>query len=278
MTVLILGGNGYLGSKIVNSISVCDFVFCTVRTGESLNLLQESPNINIIDSSIDSVKNCITANKIDIIINTVCSYERSGINISTVIDSNLIYPASTIPYAIEHGIKRIITIDTSLPKDLNMYAQAKSMFAEIGKYYTQKISELTFINIKLENYYGEDEPKNRFLHSVISSLKNNEDVLLTEGKQHRDFIYIDDVLRAIKLLTTFTAYGYYDVPLGTGEGPTIQEVVSYLKELLHSESRLLFGAIPSRFREPDCVADMSFLQSIGFENLYTYKKGLRRII
>lgn len=277
MTIFVLGGNGYLGSKIVNTLNN-NKVYCTARCSESLNLLTVTQNVTVIDAGIEKVKDCIKNNNIDVLINTVCSYEREDVAPSTIIASNLIYPAEVISYAIERNVSKILTIDTALPSTLNMYAKAKSMLSEIGKYYCTKYSELCFLNIKLENFYGEDEPKNRFLHKIISDMKQDNPIKLTVGTQHRDFIYIGDVVKAIELLIYQQIIGYHDVPLGTGEGPTIREVVMYLKQMLNSKSALQFGAIQSRVNEPDCVADMTYLKSLGFNIQYPYKVGLRRII
>ena len=276
--VLVLGGNGYLGSKIINELLCQDSVFCTVRKGESYNLLNVLPNIHILTDDIEEIKSVILNNKIDVLINTVCCYERQNIPLSSVINANLLFPASIIPFAIENGVKKIITIDTSLPKNVNLYSLTKKELADIGKYYTERHSDLVFYNLMLENFYGKDEPKNRFLHIMIDKLKHNEDLDLTIGSQKRDFIYVEDVLSAFEILIRTNDYGFHNVPVGTGEGPTIREIITYLKEVTHSNSTLNFGAVPSRNNEPDCISDLSYLEKIGFKLKYPYKKGLKEII
>lgn len=275
MNILILGGNGYLGSKIANSIN--HNIYCTIKTGEDLNLLN-SKRCHMISDSISEIHKLITDVKFDIIINTVCCYERDGASLSSVVEANLIFPLKIIPFAIENGVNKIITIDTSLPENVNLYSLTKKTVSKIGLYYCEKIKNLIFYNVKLENFYGSDEPKNRFLHSVVSKLKNGSEVDLTEGKQRRDFIYIDDVLSAIQILIDNNDFGYHDVSLGTEEGPTIREIVHTLKTLLNSKSVLNFGAIESRKNEPDCVADLSYLRKFGFYIQYPYREGLKKII
>lgn len=277
MNILLLGGNGYLGSKIANKFSDSNKFFCTVRKNESLNLLVNNDNIEIIDSNIESIKRVIDENKIDTIINTVCCYEKNFYQLQNVVEANLVFPLNVITYAIGVGIKRIITIDTSLPEDVNLYSLTKKSVARILKYFSKYYS-VSIFDVVLENFYGEDEPKNRFLHETIKKLKRGDDVLLTSGIQKRDFIYIDDVLQAISILLKDNSTGYIEVPVGTGEGPTIKEVVEYLKFLTNSTSTLKFGIIKERDNEPDCVANISYLKSRGFQLKYPYKIGLKRLL
>lgn len=278
MNILVLGGNGYLGSKIINELLSNDDVFCTVRKGEGLNLLVKKENTHIISDDVDEIKSTIEKNDIDVLINTVCCYERQGIPLSSVVNANLMFPLSIIMFALEHGVKKIITIDTSLPKNVNLYSLTKKAVADIGEYYTKKNNDLVFYNVLLENFYGKDEPKNRFLHIMVQNLKDNKPLDLTAGTQRRDFIYVDDVLAAFKILINNNDYGFHNVPIGTGEGPTIRNVIEYLKEITNSNSQLNFGAVPSRENEPDCIADLSYLKQLGFEINYPYKKGLKEII
>ena len=278
MMFLVLGGNGYLGSKIVNTLLSADTVFCTVRKNEGLNLLIQKKNVNIISDDVDEIKSTIEKNNIEVLINTVCCYERQGVPLSNVVNANLIFPLEIITFAIEHGVKKVITIDTSLPKNVNLYSLTKKTVADIGNYYARRNGKLVFYNVLLENFYGKDEPKNRFLHMMVQDLKQNKPLELTAGTQRRDFIYIEDVLAAFKILIDIDDFGFHDVPVGTGEGPTIREVIAYLKEITNSNSQLRFGSVQSRENEPDCIANLQYLNKYGFEIKYPYKKGLKEIV
>ena len=144
----------------------------------------------------------------------------------------------------------------------------------------KQIRICNFYNIILENFYGKDEPKDRFLHRCISMMKNNEPLNLTSGTQHRDFIHIDDVLQGILLIFNkrYELDKYMDIPLGSGQAPSIKEVICYLKEQLHSLSDLNFGAIPSREFENDCIADISILNKLGFKLKYHWKDGIKQMM
>lgn len=149
--------------------------------------------------------------------------------------------------------------------------------AEWGKYYSIT-NNINFFNILLENFYGENEPKDRFIHYLIGKLKNNEDIDLTDGKQKRDFVYIEDVIEALNLIISSNLKGYIDIPIGSGKAISIRELVEYIKELLNSKSNLNFGAVPSRNNEYSGIPDLSILNKIGFQPKYDFKSGIKKLL
>ncbi|MFA6830626.1 MAG: NAD(P)-dependent oxidoreductase [Bacilli bacterium] len=274
MNVLVLGGDGYLGTRISHFFAEKD-CFC-YRSTVNLNLVgKEGPSFKFVSAKRNNLCELIINTKIDIIINTVAMYERKGIDKSSIISANAIFPLSIFPFAIEHGVKKILTIDTSLPKYFNFYSLTKSFAANIGELYSREDKSLFFADIVLENFYGPDEPRNRFLHNCVSLLKDDKPLELTVGTQHRDFIYVVDVIEALWTISQTNNRGFYRIPVGSGESPTIREVVEYLKEITCSKSVLNFGAVPQRYNEPSTKADLTMLNSFGYQIKYTWQKGMK---
>ena len=110
----------------------------------------------------------------------------------------------------------------------------------------------------------------------MAKLKGNDPIRLTAGTQIRDFVYVEDVLDNLTaLIHRNDLPDYLDLPLGSGEGVSIRELVTYLKDLLHSESELCFGAVPSRINEPDSVADREKMQKYGVSIRYGWQEGMK---
>ena len=102
--------------------------------------------------------------------------------------------------------------------------------------------------------------------------------MLTEGKQRRDFIYIDDVVNNLAKILSIPTQGRVNIPLGTGEGISIREAIIYLKEVTNSDSELVFGAIPSRKVEPDSIADTFLMKKFGLSIRYDWKNGFKHLV
>lgn len=283
MNILILGGTGYLGKKIINNlISNNHFVICLKRENSDLKYL----NINdpkLVFWDLKNLKNILKENtiNIDCMINTSCKYLKNNVEENEILEANLFVPLSVFYECINYGVKRFITIGTGLPDNFNLYSFSKREFANFGKWYSEKFNEMNqsiiFCNIELQNFYGIDEPVNRFIPNTIQKLKTNQPILLTEGTQRRDFIYIDDVVNAIgRIVQIEELPNYFDLPLGSGEGPTVREVIEYLHNISKSKSELRFGAIPKRNDEPDSVANLTVLNLLGIEINYNWKDGMRK--
>lgn len=85
-------------------------------------------------------------------------------------------------------------------------------------------------------------------------------------------------MQAIIHIINFGVKGYKEIPIGTGEAPSIREIVEFVHTETQSNSQICFGAIPMRPNEPDCVADISKLKEMGFSCQYSWKTGLQKMI
>ena len=283
MNVLILGGNGYLGSKLIKQMlneNKHTIVF-TKRVSSDLQRLQYLQNnknkLTAIPATLEAVETAMVYEKFDMIFNMVCSYGRKNMLYNNVIEANIEFPLRVLNCAVEKGIKRYMTIGTGLPDELNMYSFSKKMFSDFGKYYAEYY-DIDFYTMKLEMFYGCDEPRDRFIPKLINKMLNGENVNVTEGTQHRDIIAVEDVLYAIKMVFDSNLKGYNEISVGTGIAPTISELVDFIWEETGKKSKVSKGSIPMRKNEPDCIADIKMLASIGEWHPINWKIGIREMI
>ena len=279
MNVLLLGGNGYLGSKVAHMlVGTGHGVVCTKRPLSDLSRIEDIiDKLTLIPASVDSVESASQYISFDYVINTACNYGRSDSLYDSVIEANIEFPLRVLNKIAESGKCNYLTIGTGLPDLLNMYCFTKKIFNEFGRFYCDKHS-VNFCCLTLEMLYGADEPVNRFFPSVIRKMLNGEDVETTIGTQHRDIISVSDVVNAISMVISAGLAGYREIPVGTGEAPSISEIIDFMWEMTGRKSQIKKGAIPMRFNEPDCVADVSILRSIGEWSPIRWKEGIKDMI
>ena len=279
MNFLVLGGNGYIGSKITRElIKDGHTVVCTKRANSDISRLDDlAEDIRWIPASVDGVESAMQYMAFDYVLNMVCNYGRSNVLYDGVIDANIEFPLKVLNTVVEHGTKKYLTIGTGLPDELNMYSFSKKMFSEFGRFYVEK-HNISFNSLLLEMFYGADEPQNRFLPSTILKMISGEDVNTTIGTQRRDIISSGDVLKAIKMVIYSDISGYNEIPVGTGEAPTISEIVDYIWVETGKKSKVHRGTVPMRRYEPDCVADITILKSLGDWNPIPWKEGIKEMI
>lgn len=274
--VLVLGGTGYLGAKVVREIARLKEYRCCCTTRHMGH--KPVKNVQYIESSAAAIEEFVRQEEVYLVLNMACSYDHGLLLYHDVIESNIAFPLNVLNLSVKYGIKNFITIGTGLPQDFNMYSVSKNCFSEFGKFYSNKHG-INFLNVKLEMFYGADEPADRFLAYVADRLFLNERIDLTEGTQKRDIVYVEDVVRVILELVQKTWDGFVELQVGTGEAPTIREIVSYMKEITGSRSVLNWGGKPMRTGgEPDCIADLSLLDKMGISIQYDWKSGLRKML
>lgn len=279
--IIFLGGTGYLGSKILTNLVRLRYnILCVIRRGSEGKVLpdiKEKINICYFDEFPQNMET--SSITYGILINAMCCYQLPNFKTAEIMDANFYVPLNVMELCEKNGLEQVYNIGTSLPRMLNTYSFSKNLFSEWGKFCVEKNDNLSFINLQLESFYGENQSSIHFIMSMIDKMSRDETIKLTEGNQLRDFIYINDVVDIIvSLIDEKQIKGYVDIPIGTGVGVTIKEVVEFIKVELDSKSELQFGAIPKRKNEPSSAADISYLTNLGLLPKTNWKDGIRILL
>lgn len=206
MRFLVLGGSGYLGSKIINELSGKKHRIVATKRDKSDVSRVKNEEVLWIPARAEAIRTAMLYEPFDWILNMACNYGRSNVLYDDCIAANLQFPLEVLNLAAEFGVQNFLTIGTGLPDQFNMYTMSKKMFAEFGKFYSDR-HQINFTSMKLEMFYGADEPRDRFIPSLILKCKNNEMLDVTLGTQHRDIVAVQDVIKAI-IFTIETQFGW----------------------------------------------------------------------
>lgn len=282
MKILVLGGTGYLGSKVCNALLERSHdLFITRRFMSDTSQIQNNERCTFVSASNESIV-CLKNENIEMLVNLSCNYGRDKTSYKEVLESNLFFPLNVMSIAVDMGIKKVLAIGTSLPIDLNMYSFSKGKFGEFGKQFVKEC-DISFAEIELEMFYGSDEPEDRFLTKTIRNCIMGNELDVTLGTQKRDIIDVCDVVDAIVTVAENMPVGYSKIPVGTGISPTVHDVIEYIYTQTESKSAINWGKIPMRSGEPDCCCDVSKISGIfnivGKEwNPIKWQIGLKDVI
>jgi len=271
--VLVTGGNGYLGKKLIQQLIVLNAkVFCfdihdncytdgieyaKVDLGNS-NLLREviknfKPNfIYHLAALLDRTRNFeITQRIFNVNVN-------GTINLLNALDKidyeNFIYTSTSEIYGGKHIKPPFREDDNFIPA--SPYSLSKYT-AEMTIKTFSELRDRNYSILRLFNIYGGNMPADFFIPQLIEKLRTNEDFEMTKGEQLRDFIHIDDTVSAMLLCTSPKAFKEV-FNVCSGQAKSIQDVALDLKEKMKSKSDILFGALPYRVNEVwDMVGDNS---------------------
>ena len=127
--------------------------------------------------------------------------------------------------------------------------------------------------------YGPGQDNKRFLPQIINGCLNNGEFKTSEGKQVRDFCYIDDAVNAmIKAAVTQEAMGQV-INIASGSSVIIKELIEKIMSLTGG-GKPVWGAHPYRKGENmELYADISLAKSLlGWEPHTSLEEGLKKTI
>ena len=134
--------------------------------------------------------------------------------------------------------------------------------------------------LRLFLIYGPGQGGERFLPQVIRAGLTSEPIRMTEGKQTREYTYIDDVVEGF-LLAAREGGGHGEVfNLGTGEEISLRDLVALIDSMMEGGVRVDPEVLPYRENEiRRFVGDHSRIRdTLGWEPRVSLKEGLEETI
>lgn len=299
---LVTGGAGFIGSNLCEAILNMG---CKVRclddlsTGSmnNVDIFLNNPNYEFIKGDIKDYETCLKACEgVDYVLNQAAwgSVPRSIEMPQFYCANNILGTLNMMEAARQKGVKKFVYAssssvygdETNLPKTegregnlLSPYALTKRCDEEWGKQYTLHYG-LDTIGLRYFNVFGRRQNPNgayaAVLPKFIKQLLNNERPTINgDGKQSRDFTYIENVIEAnLKAcLSSKEAAGKaYNIAYGGRE--YLIDIYYTLTKALNKDIEPIFG--PDRKGDiKHSNADISKARKLlGYNPEYDFKKGL----
>ena len=144
------------------------------------------------------------------------------------------------------------------------YAAATSLKAVVGRLFT---------------VYGPGEHSHRLLPALLRTARSGQPLALTDGRQPRDFTYVEDAAEGLLRLGVIAAPRGTIVNLATSHLSTVREFAETAANVLGFDPALLeFGALPTRGEEMwHGPVDVTRLQDlVAWVPTTTIAEGIRR--
>ncbi len=308
--VLVTGGAGFIGSNLCEALLANNnAVRCldNFATGKRQNIehLMENQNFTLIVGDIRNLEECRNAtNGADFILHQAAlgSVPRSindpittnDVNVSGFLNmlvaardakvKRFVYAASSSTYG---DSKSLPKVEDTIGKPLSPYAITKYVnewYADI--FHTTY--DLDTVGLRYFNVFGRKQDPNGTYAAVIPKFvmqlkKYEAPVINGDGEYSRDFTYIDNVIQmnllAISTDNKAALNTVYNVAYG--EGATLNQVISYLKEYLgeydEKIKRIAAEHGPARAGDiPHSIASIDKAkQNLGYDPKYSFREGLK---
>ncbi|MGX7014870.1 NAD-dependent epimerase/dehydratase family protein [Vagococcus silagei] len=309
MHYLITGGAGFIGSNLTNALSNEHHVVVIddLSMGKLENI-NESDNVTFIKGSVTDkalMEKVLSEHSFDYIFHLAAvasvadSVERpmethqvnfvSVLNLLDLVQKTqkdlkrLVFSSSAAVYGDEPTLPKH---EESVIRPLTPYAidkfAAEKYVLVYNNLYGIPTSAVRFFNV-----FGPNQNPESPYSGVISIIldryeraKRGEEssfTLFGDGKQTRDFVYIEDVLQALLLVATKEEACGQVFNVGTQNKTTLTDLLTYLDELVGIH-------LPVQYEEErsgdikDSYADVSKLMGIGYKPNHTVTEGLEKYL
>lgn len=303
---LVTGGAGFIGSNLCEALLE---IGCNVRclddlsTGKMENIddFRDNSNFEFIKGDVKDLNTCMRACEgVDYVL-----HEAAWGSVPRSIEMPLFYEANNITGTLnmleasrQKGIKRFVYASSSsvygdepnLPKQegrngnlLSPYALTKRCDEEWAKQYTMHYG-LETIGLRYFNVFGKRQDPNGAYAAVIPKfikmlIAGERPTINGDGKQSRDFTYIENVIEAnIKAcVADKSAVGrVYNIACGGRE--YLIDVFHHICRELNVETEPLFG--PERAGDiKHSNADISMAkQFLGYEGKWNFVMGIQKTL
>jgi nucleoside-diphosphate-sugar epimerase len=260
--ILVTGGAGFIGSNLTeallkqgHSVRVLD----DFSTGKEENLVFEEkyPGFEIIKGDIVEQKTCRAAMEaVDYVFHQAAlpSVQQSVEDPLTSNRVNVEGALNILVAAKDAGVKRFIYAsscaiygdDPTLPKKeemapnpLSPYALGKYVGEQYGRLFSQ-LYRLETVSLRYFNVFGPRQNPESAYAAVIprfidAMLRGIPPVVFGDGEQSRDFVFVEDVVRA-NLLAMSHEHLHGDVlNVASGRGLSLNDLLSVLGDILNSK-------------------------------------------
>ncbi len=230
-SILLTGSHGYLGERLFQVLNA---------PNHRITRLSHKP----AGDSISYSDLTTTKTNFNVIIHAGTCYGRNGESEVQICEANVVLPNLLLDFAVQRSAL-FLNIDSVLRPDLNHYAATKREFRNC---LNARIHENNYINLILDHFYGPGDAGSKFPTWLTRKLLfTKEQIPLSDGKQERNFIYIDDLVRTIVAMIDGTIDVRGLVRLQGPDTIRIRELATLIAELTGQDlTRLEFGKLPQR--------------------------------
>lgn len=300
--ILVTGGAGFIGSHLVkqlceagHKVVVADILLRGNKlSNDVLNNIEmhhvdvrDRESIIRISKGCDVIYHFAAVLGVDVVADSpISTMDTEVIGMKNVCDAAILNGINKIIYASTSGIYGYSAINQSFSE--NIIVDPRTSYAIAKRYneiYLSAMYEergLNSISLRFFNIYGPGQDTRMVIPRFIDqALKNLPITIFGNGKQTRDFTYIDDTIKACLLLSE-KVNGVEIYNIANENEVSILTVANEIKRLTQSNSELTFMEAPKKRYDYEVerrIGNSEKLFNItGYKPLTSLEEGLISIL
>jgi ADP-L-glycero-D-manno-heptose 6-epimerase len=291
MRILVTGGTGFIGSNLV--LRLLEQGHDVLITGHDAE--QKIPNFRgkYLQPGLLGI-DWEAIGQIDVL------YHQAAINDTTLLDEREMIRANAeaakelFRRVADAGCRKIVYAsstaiygDAPAPyredgpaRPLNPYARSKKALEEWATRFAGEHPQVTMVGLRYCNVYGPREnhkgPRASMIYQLARQMRTGNPRLFRNGEQRRDYLYVEDAVRANLLAAE--AHASAIVNCGSGQAVTFNQLVEILNQTLGVERQPEYIENPYADRyQSHTECDMTLAQRLlEFSPEWDIHKGIEK--
>lgn len=288
MKVIIIGSKGFIGSHLTtfykgrknDIVFECDVV---VDYAQENYFLIDATNANYQDifknNQFDLCINCSGAASVpDSLTNPLRDFTLNTYNVAKLLEAiRLSQPNCkfiNLSSAAVYGNPSQIPIsEQHTPKPISPYGVHKLQAEQVCKMFFD-IYKIPTCSLRIFSAYGNGLKKQLFWDVFKKASKGDVLEMFGTGSETRDFIHVDDVVRAIEITANHAGFTGEIVNIANGQEIKIKDAVETFLSLFKEQKTARFNSVVKEGDPLYWQADISSLRAMGYTPSVSLQKGL----
>jgi nucleoside-diphosphate-sugar epimerase len=270
MKILVTGGEGFIGSWIVEKLCELKHQVITLDNHDTYGLINDndlqklykwrkrnwSPQVQSYKGSVTDRDKVLTVfqNKPDVVIH-LASYPRAKIvhsNPKLGIDNIIGGTLNLLEHCKNFGTKRFVFVSSSMiyghfesgvkegddTKPINIYGEAKLAAERFCKHY-QTFHGVEYVIARPSGVYGPGDIPDRVVTTFYDRAIKNEKITVHKGIGAVDFTYVEDAAEGIIKCATIPGASNLSFNISSGEGTELKSLAEKIVSITQSQSEIV---------------------------------------
>jgi UDP-glucose 4-epimerase len=299
MKVLVTGGAGFIGSHIVDRLAEEGHqvvVVDNLATGLRRNV-NRAASLYKTDIQGWRLERIFRNERPSVVLHLAAHVNVRRSVEDPVFDAqvNVLGTMNVLQQAVRHGVRKVVfsssggaiygeqelgpAPESHATNPMSPYGISK-LCGEHYLFYFQRLSGIQVVSLRHANVYGprqDPDGEAGVVAIFIRQMLNNQQPIINgNGRQTRDFVYVDDVVEANLAAMGQDSQGVYNV--GTGTETSVNELFRMLSELTGMGCKEVHGPAKAGEQNRSVVDPSRLKQELGWEPKVSLAEGLKKTV